>query len=204
MVGNDVVDLEDSETVSGATHPRFDERVFADEEIACLRRSGAPERLRWVLWAAKESAYKVAKKLDPRTIFAPRRFVVELDAANLGSVRVGGRRFSIVASVERAVCHVIACTELPRGMIVVSGLRRLVGDARDPLRPRSIARRFTIDEMTPWLGARVGDLELVSENRVPCFRLSGRPVPADVSLSHHGRFVAFACAVDGVSVRASA
>jgi hypothetical protein len=50
----------------------------------------------------------------------------------------------------------------------------------------------------------VGDLELVSENRVPCFRLSGRPVPADVSLSHHGRFVAFACAVDGVSVRASA
>jgi 4'-phosphopantetheinyl transferase superfamily len=204
MVGNDVVDLEDSETVPGATHPRFDERVFAAEEIECLRRSRAPDRLRWVLWAAKESAYKVAKKLDPRTIFSPRRFVVELETANLGSVRMGGRRFSIVASVERAVCHVIACTELPRGMIVVSGLRRLVGDARDPLRPRSIARRFTIDEMTPWLGARAGDLELVSENRVPCFRLSGRPVPADVSLSHHGRFVAFACAVDGVSVRASA
>lgn len=198
------MDLEDSETVPGATHPRFDERVFATEEIECLRRSRSPERLRWILWAAKESAYKVAKKLDPRTIFSPRRFVVELETANLGSVRIGGRRFSIVASVERAVCHVIACTELPRGMIVVSGLRRLVGDAGEPLRPGSIARRFTIDEMTPWLGARVGDLELVSEDRVPRLRLSGRPAPADVSLSHHGRFVAFACAVDGVSVRASA
>ena len=197
MLGNDVVDLADA----AGRHPRFTARVFTPAERALM---DADPVLCGVLWAAKESAYKVAKKLDPRTIFAPRRFVVELDAANLGSVRVGGRRFSIVASVERAVCHVIACTELPRGMIVVSGLRRLVGDAREPLRPGSIARRFTIDEMTPWLGARAGDLELVSENRVPCFRLSGRPVPTDVSLSHHGRFVAFACAVDGVSVRASA
>ena len=198
------MDLEDSETAAGAVHPRFDERVFAAAEIECLRRSRAPERLRWVLWAAKESAYKVAKKLDPRTIFSPSRIVVELDAANLGSVRVGGRRFSIVARVERAVCHVIACADLPRGMIVVSGLRRLVGDARATSRAGSLARRFTIDEMTPWLGVRAGDLELVSEDRVPRLRLSGRPVPADVSLSHHGRFVAFACAVGGVSVRASA
>lgn len=204
MLGNDVVDLEDREAAPGATHPRFDERVFAAEELECLRRSPSPGRLRWVLWAAKESAYKAAKKLDPRTIFSPRRFVVRLDAANLGCVRVGERRFSIVARVERAVCHVVACAELPHGVIVVSGLQRLVSDARRPPLPAYAVRRFTIDEMTPWLGARAGDLELVSEGRVPRFRLSGRPVPADVSLSHHGRFVAFACAVGGVSVRASA
>ncbi len=199
-----MVDLEDRETAAGATHPRFDERVFAPEELDRLRRSRSPRRLRWVLWAAKESAYKVAKKLDPRTIFSPRRFVVQLDATNLGSVRVGEHRFSIVARVERAVCHVVACAELPRGVIVVSGLRRLVDDGRSPTYPGHAVRRFTIDEMTPWLGARAGDLELVSEDRVPRLRLGGRPVPADVSLSHHGRFVAFACAVGGLSVRASA
>jgi hypothetical protein len=119
-------------------------------------------------------------------------------------VRLGERRFSIVARVERAVCHVIACAELPRGVIVVSGLRRLVSDVCKPPLPGQAVRRFAIDEMTPWLGARAGDLELVSEDRVPHLRLGGRPVPADVSLSHHGRFIAFACAVGGLSVRASA
>jgi phosphopantetheinyl transferase (holo-ACP synthase) len=205
MLGNDVVDLEDRETAPGAAHPRFDERVFAAEELEWLRRSRSPGRLRWVLWAAKESAYKAAKKLDPRTIFSPRRFVVRLEASNVGWVRLGERRFSIVARVERAVCHVIACAELPRGVIVVSGLRRLVSEAckRPPLPGRAV-RRFALDEMTPWLGVRAGDLELVSEGRVPRLRLGGRPVPADVSLSHHGRFIAFACAVGGLSVRASA
>ena len=65
MIGNDVVDLGDAEVQPGATHPRFDARVFAREEREALRASGAPNRLRWILWAAKEAAYKAARKLDP-------------------------------------------------------------------------------------------------------------------------------------------
>ena len=78
MVGNDVVDLEDSETVSGATHPRFDERVFADEEIACLRRSGAPERLRWVA-----SLAGVGKPVTLRVVRGGRTFDLKVTLVEL-------------------------------------------------------------------------------------------------------------------------
>ena len=152
----------------------------------------------------QESAYKAAEKARPAD---------DLLAATLrGAARRGeprlrarGRAPLLDRRARRARrLHVVACAELPRGVIVVSGLRRLASDARRPPLPGYAVRRFAIDEMTPWLRARAGDLELVSEGRVPRFRLSGRPVRLTFSLSHHGRFVAFACAVGGVSVRASA
>ena len=69
MVGDDVVDLGDPE--ARAVHPRFDARVFGTAERALLAASREPECLRWVLWAAKEAAWKLAAKRGPRPIFSP-------------------------------------------------------------------------------------------------------------------------------------
>ena len=86
MVGNDVVDLRDPEVQPGACHARFDARVFAAAELEAVRVSPVPQWLRWMLWAAKEAAYKVAKKDDARTVFSPSRFVVSLEDATGGRV----------------------------------------------------------------------------------------------------------------------
>ncbi|MFB3117247.1 MAG: 4'-phosphopantetheinyl transferase superfamily protein, partial [Myxococcota bacterium] len=73
LVGNDVVDLHDPETLQEALHPRFDARVFTSVELEALSvsapASASRHELRWTLWAAKESAYKLAKKLDPSVRF---------------------------------------------------------------------------------------------------------------------------------------
>src|SRR4029453_11561642 len=71
-----VVDFAASEARAGAAHPRFDARVFACSEREALLRSDAPPGLPWILWAAKEAAYKAVKRADPATVFSPRRFVV--------------------------------------------------------------------------------------------------------------------------------
>src|SRR5512139_2501725 len=78
MIGNDVVDLLDPETQPGAVHPRFDARVFTDDELRALRRSVAPGRLRWLMWAAKESAFKAVRRNDACVAFRPREFAVTL------------------------------------------------------------------------------------------------------------------------------
>ena len=77
MLGNDVIDLRDPETWPGACHPRFDRRVFTPAECATIAASPRPAMTRWVHWAAKESAYKAARRQRPATIFAPRRFGVD-------------------------------------------------------------------------------------------------------------------------------
>ncbi len=191
MVGNDVVDLGDRETALHAMHPRFDERVFAAEELAWLRRNGNAGR--WMLWAAKESAFKAAKKLDSRTRFYPRRSLVLLDDDGIGTVRIDERSFAVHVGLEADVCHAVAWSDsMPRAPapIVVSGVRPVRAGDRSP---RFAARRFALESLCAYLGAAALELDLVKEGRIPRLLLRGRPAGFDVSLSHHGRFVAFAC-----------
>src|SRR5437899_1651529 len=108
MIGNDVVDLHDPETLAEQRHPRFDERVFSDVERELIAISRAPDRLRWVLWGAKESAFKLARKLDASTVFSPRRFVVTLADARRGVVHHRDRIFRVRIDASATRVHVIA------------------------------------------------------------------------------------------------
>jgi len=92
LVGNDVVDLRDPENQPGAIHPRFDERVFTPVERARLTDEATAHRTRWLMWAAKESAFKVARKLDPGVRFLPRRFRVDFEGDALAVVRHAGKK----------------------------------------------------------------------------------------------------------------
>jgi phosphopantetheinyl transferase (holo-ACP synthase) len=198
MIGNDVVDLADRETAPLAMHPRFDERVFAAEELLWVRREGDPARRRWMLWAAKESAFKAAKRLDPSSSFSPRRILVRLDDDSTGTVRLADRTFSVQVRLDRDVCHAVAWADrahrahLARSPIVVSGVRLVTASEASP---RLAARRFAAESVAAYLGIAASDLELVKDGRLPRLRLHGRAAGLDVSLSHHGRFVAFACAL---------
>ena len=77
MVGNDVVDIAD--TRRRARHVGFDARVFSDRERRAIEGDDDHEARRWAHWAAKESAYKVAKRRDPDAIFSPVKFSAEFD-----------------------------------------------------------------------------------------------------------------------------
>ena len=118
MVGNDVVDLRDPESAPETLHPRFDTRVFSEAERAAIAASPDAARLRWKLWAAKEAAYKLARKISPTTIFAPARFEVALGdvgrviglvdehvipRAILGRTGSGNRFVPLVAALERGI-----------------------------------------------------------------------------------------------------
>jgi len=146
-----------------------------------------------VLWAAKESAFKALKKLDPRTVFSPQRLIVRLETASAGSVRYGERLLSVGVKIDRGACHAVTSVEVVPRAIIVSGIRRLTPDLAE--KPRPTVRAFAIHLLAPLLGAPERDLAVMSERRVPRLHLAGRPAPVDLSLSHHGRFVAFACAL---------
>lgn len=191
MIGNDVVDLGDPETAPGAVHPRFDARVFAPCERAFLAaRPQEQARRRWILWAAKEAAYKLARRLEPRTVFAPRAFLVDLEASE---VRFGGRRFSLSIDADDDRVHaVVTAKETDGASPTVSGVA-LAGAAP----AGKAARELALRALTP----RLGDdrLAIVRDGRIPRLERSGCPLSVALSLSHHGRFVAFAASFSGLS-----
>lgn len=197
-VGNDVVDLAEPETRLPGLHPRFDERVFGAAERAALEASPERQRLHWALWAAKESGYKALKRREPKTVFSPREFAVELSslpapgAAGLavGRVTHHGERFALEVHFDEASVHAVARSEGEAGVPLLWRVMTAHGDLG------VAARRLAAAAIGSAMG--LDPVQLRIADRPPVLLHHGRLLDATVSLSHHGRFVAIACSLPAV------
>jgi phosphopantetheinyl transferase (holo-ACP synthase) len=189
MVGNDVVDLCDRSVAEGPRHPRFDARVFAPSEHRALRESPEPNPLRWAFWAAKEAAYKVAKKLDDAAVWSPLRFVVCFERGLEGAVEYADRRIPVQVERDAERVHALASDRPESFARLRSGVARFEGSAAEA---SAAVRALAREQLAPLLGVPADQLEIASRGRIPVLRMAGRDAPYDLSLSHHGRFVAFA------------
>lgn len=193
MVGDDVIDLGDPETRPDACHARFDARVFDASELRLLAASETPVRLRWILWAAKEATYKVAKKHDRATVFSPSRFVVQPASGARATVQHDGRRYAVALDVGGRYVHAVVTTGSAAGERVVTRVERLAqGSATCP---GSAARALAIGTVAPLLGLGASDLAIAREGKIPRLQHLRDGLALDLSLSHHGHFVSFACAL---------
>ncbi len=208
-VGNDVVDLEDPETHLDGLHPRWGERVFCHAEREALEASRSRHRLHWALWAAKESAFKARKRLDPLAVFSPRQLEVELSElpATGNAVATGrvvhrseafprGEAFSLEVHVDGSSVHAVATSEDEAGARVLWGVHETRGD------PSRAARRLAALAIGSALRIDPAGVRVVG--RPPVARLREGRTDFGLSLSHHGRFVAFACALPGAALAGTA
>jgi phosphopantetheinyl transferase (holo-ACP synthase) len=171
-VGNDIVDL--GGPAIDRLHARFIERVCTAEEQRAIAESPDPKRRLWTLFAAKEAAYKAAVKLGLDPGFAHRRFVVSSD---LDRVDFGEHTFALRVIDGEDWVHAIV------GDATITGVER--GEsAREPLL-RALGMTHLGIEREP----RAGSWDGFGPPRV-----AGAP-EVDVSLSHDGRFAAFAASV---------
>lgn len=218
-VGNDVVDLQDPANQPSAIHPRFDERIFSRREL--LRLGEVDEldghRLRWTLWAARESVYKYLAQREPDTPFRPAEMTVRL-AGPLPGHAVGLVEWRDHAIDVRADCrpdrvHVVTLA----GASPVCALRRIpetsndaegaAGPATDPRAISTAARALAADTVARVLDLPPGDVRVGAAGsarpsgkrafRVPRAFRGEDVLPAELSISHDGGWIA--CAV--VSLR---
>jgi len=198
MVGNDIVDLADPDASVGACHPRFDRRVFTPDEVHSLPAGCTDLQKRWILWSAKEAAYKAARRESAGIAFSPTRFVVELDRSLCGSVRYAMRRWSARVRVDGDCVHAVVSTSETFAS-TLSGVCRLESsELRDP---SAAVRRFALSSLAASLRVAISKLRIERIGRIPQLILEGRAAPVPLSLSHHGSYAGFAChdpRVDGI------
>jgi phosphopantetheinyl transferase (holo-ACP synthase) len=194
MLGNDVVDLADVESRVEAHHPRFDARVFDESERALIAAGPPGEIRRWTLWAAKESAYKAARKENASTLFEPRRFVVRVAGDGRLVVTAVARRFRVDVRGDADHIHAVAhrVDDPLDPLCVAVAMLPAAGDDE-----RAAVRRLAAVTIARRLGLAMDDVVVARDGRIPALWIRGRRAAADLSLSHHGRFVAVACMIPG-------
>lgn len=197
-VGNDVVDLRDPDNQPAALHPRFDLRVFDDEELGLLAMTPDVQvrhRLRWAMWAAKESALKHLRQIDPRLPFLPRQFAVRLASSTRGRVVHRETELDVTLDVTPARVHAVT-VGAPGGDVPSADSGARIGVAR--VRPRADAsteaRRLAAREIGRLLRIRAATIEIDSAPRsAPRASRDGKVLPVELSLSHDGSWLA--CAI---------
>lgn len=203
MLGDDVVDLRDPETLPGSSQPRFDARVFTPGEIAAIARSRSPAKLRWTFWAAKEAAYKAARREDPAVVFSPRRFAVSPHGEIRARVTHEQRSFDVALEAGDGWVHAIARAiprggDAPRAAPLWTGVALVPERWRDlPDGPSLAVRELVAATLARALGLEPRRLAILREGRLPRLLYGRDWFPAVLSLSHHGRFAAFACSLAG-------
>jgi phosphopantetheinyl transferase (holo-ACP synthase) len=196
MIGDDIVDLGDPETRAGAEHPGFDARVFAPSELAALARSRDRRTLRWILWSAKEATYKAAKRRAPGTVFSPRRFVVTFTGRTTGRVAHGADRYDLTLDVDAERVHAIARVPGRPGVLLAAVGVAGAGGAATPPEASAAVRALAAERVARALGLAPASLAVERDGRLPRLAHGSRTISAELSLSHHGRFVSFACLLD--------
>lgn len=216
-VGVDVIDLEDRRCADKHEDERFLGRVLGDAERARVRAAQEPAEELWRIWAAKEAAFKVVSKLrgfPPPFVHARFRVEPHRDVAGFGIVlweeipvhvhwHVQPGRIAALGWDGRATDEPVewgwgpadALDPDPGGSMDAL-LIRLTERERRPIHSRGsvLVRLAARAALATALGVDESRLEVVSSEgpkgrTPPEVWLDGAPAPADVSLSHHGRWL---------------
>lgn len=201
-VGNDVVDLKDPENIGKSRDDRFLCRVFTAGERELIASVPSPDTLLWSLWAAKEAAYKAVSSADPAVCSIPRRYRVVLEAedATRKIVRLAGKvitpRGELVLEVTVSAdwVHALAAGAEEALKRLCQRVKRLEG-GKGAVNPSAFVRGALLREIARRLDCPVGDLSVVKNPDglgAPRVLFRGELLAAEVSLSHDGRFAAFA------------
>lgn len=78
MIGNDVIDLQQSRQESNWQRKGFLEKLFTQEEQCLIANSSDPEIIVWLMWSMKEAAYKILNRQTKKREFIPQKLLCKM------------------------------------------------------------------------------------------------------------------------------
>lgn len=198
-VGNDLVDLADPFARRKGVCLRYASRVLGPRELDWWEKSGDPALLLWTLWSVKEAAFKAFGKITGPIPFLPKRTLVTENPGD-GTPEIRGTAetpwgVAVFLSLRRGDCIHTLCA--PAREDVLDETRWHVAETAPGGDGSREARRAAGRALARHLGVNEKDIRILRDrgagtSPAPRAFLWERELPADLSLSHDGRYVACA------------
>jgi hypothetical protein len=178
-------------------------RVFTPDERERITRARRPDALLWSLWAAKETAYKIVSKITPGVSSVPGIYEVtydgEAEETISGAVNTPCGKVIIQSFVNHDYIHCIGIGESGKGIRdVIWGVDEITGGEKTAANYESLCVRETAGKrLAAYLGGEPGEIDILRPERSsglgpPLVFFRGIRAGLDISLSHDGRFAAYA------------
>lgn len=159
MIGNDVIDLQQSRVESNWQRKGFVEKLFTDAEQRLITQHHDPEIMIWVLWSMKEAAYKIYNRQTKIREYIPKKLVCSINTLNdfqaQGFVICNGNKYYTKTQITPENIHTTAVTNSENLDNIIE------------VEKKGIVK---------------------NESGIPYLVISSDTSLKDISISHHGRF----------------
>ncbi|EDM36622.1 hypothetical protein PBAL39_25180 [Pedobacter sp. BAL39] len=187
-IGIDIVDLLQARKESNWQRSGFLEKLFNTEERELIQQANDPERMVWLLWTMKESAYKIYSREFQWHAFAPGQLSCSLlsissDCAT-GQVSCRNENYHTQTILSRDLIHTIAFSDT--GTHDNRGIDHDGAACDDSSADKNTGLAKDI-QTAAGMAKKVRVLILKNQDESKSYR---KTKPATVS--HHGRYLALA------------
>ncbi len=185
LLGNDIVDLKDSDSYHPTENFKFLDRVFCDEEKEYIFSSNDPKRTLWTSWAIKESAYKAWKRVFTYFVFSPKLMKIDYLSKRITQDGYKNLEFEIVNDRDWVATYCLDSS------LKSKKLFHWVEEKNDKLNGEKSSirvRKLVVENLSKIWNEPMEEIE-VTIFPPPEVRKKNSERVNPVSLSHHGRFV---------------
>lgn len=206
--GNDIIDLASPFVWGRSADSRYVRRVLLPDEEASLTHARDPDILFWMFWASKEAAYKAVSKISPLVTSSPLKYSLTLDASCSAKLRTGvvstpGPPVAVTLFRGNGFIHCIGITgtshpekKLTHGVLRIDHLKSPDFESSSSMESGYV-RAVVKKKLESCLFRDMGEVFITGAPfrkgiSYPEVYLNHRRTAVDLSLSHDGRFVAYA------------
>ena len=202
-VGNDIVDLKNPDNMKSILDSRFRKKILTAAEIEFVQSSKNPVQTLWSFWTCKETAYKIRKKHCTDISFLPGRWEVCLAPPDKrytdGEIAVSAsQKVYLRLFFNDDYIHCIGTDEFAMRGNIICGVAP-VPEPKDGNghEASSYVRSIVAQKLGEFLSVNPADIEIKrkkvnGELQPPRIATGVARSGIDISMSHDGRFVAYA------------
>jgi len=200
MIGNDIVDIAEAEKVSNWWRKGFLKKVFTDKEQIYISNSNNAAFTVWLFWSMKESSYKIYVQQYLNHSFSPLKFectpIKKLNGIYIGEVffkNISYETFSYVSSEKISTISLLK-NKLPEAVIIKNNFR-FSKTAYYTQHQKTYEN--TLKDFSKKINKPVKHLSIKKDEfGIPHLYYKQVQLGVSVSLSHHGRYGAYAIAIN--------
>jgi phosphopantetheinyl transferase (holo-ACP synthase) len=194
-----VVDLKEPANAGKSQNSRFLKKILTNAEIEFIQHAENPDVALWSHWVCKETAYKVIKKTFPDAAFLPRQWQVTFSKPKLlyleGEVKIPDRGKVYIRLFSNSnYVHCVGADKFEALNKINRGIDALPEEKTNSslfsrhCLAQNLAKHFLLNVHQ----IKIKRTRKGGELQPPRVYVHGRRTNIDISLSHDGRFVAYA------------
>lgn len=201
-LGNDIVDLKESDSDLGSYNKKFISRVLCGQEQKIFpgdlfsQQSKSDKQYKkwqtlfWSYWALKEAAYKAVKRIMPEAYFSPKEFVVSEDLE-----AITYRDIVLHSGVEKTNDFIHAIAHISNSQGPTPGadeyhckIDNIQDEDNIEKRKSLLVRQKLQKDLAKRYSTEPESIVVKTLNSLPLLCIAGKHYL--LSFSHHGRYIA--------------